>query len=135
MVDYNSANYNEVVCEAAPTRPDFTMQFLGWECNGRFISASYRVRLSPSGKGGIVFNISQIKEFTIAVENDTNEIIEGYLAVSPNQHRYKMEPGAKTSIESEKLGVFVGKIFLKYTAIELEGPANGIAHIYFQGQY
>lgn len=106
-----------------------------YEIRGKFISTKYFLKLSPEGKGGIVFNISQMQMFTIIVQNNTDAKLIGYLTVSPDKKNYKIDPASKETIEPNTLYPFVSRVFLKYTAIEIEGPAEGELYIYFQGQY
>lgn len=131
----NGVSWKQLICEDIATTYYSELLCLNCEHKDKFISVTCNLRLSDQGRGGIVFNISQLELFTIAVKNYNGVKIQGYLEVSPDRYSYKMEPGSKIEIEPSALGVFVGKIFLKYSAIEIEGPANGIVSIFFQGQY
>lgn len=133
MECYNT--WNEILCETTTTDCKCQAKLIDYEMKGKFISATYWLKLSSEGKGGLTFNISQIQMFTIAVENNEKNSVQGYLAISPNKQKYKIEPQSKCTVKSGDLQVFVGKIFLKYTSIKIEGMAEGIVYIYFQGQY
>lgn len=107
------------------------------ECCERdgFVSITYRLQLSSKGKGAIVFNTSLLEIFTIGVKNNSNEEVIGYLEISPDRHNYWVDKPSLKNIPKEGFEIFVGKIFMKYTCIGIEGPSRGEVYIYFQGQY
>lgn len=107
------------------------------ECNtiNQFVSITHRLQLTSKGKGSIVFNTSLLDIFTIGVKNNSNEDVIGYLEISPNQCDYWVDRPSLKTISKGGFEIFVGKIFMQYTCIEIEGPSHGEVYIYFQGQY
>lgn len=112
-----------------------SIQLIDCDRRDEFVSITYKMRLSKEGKGAIVFNTSLLQIFSIGVENINKEDVSGYLEVSPNKYSYWTDKGSFKQIPKEELEVFIGKIFMKYTSIAIEGPSFGEVYIYFQGQY
>lgn len=125
---------SEIVCEEACSNNGCNTVLIDWENKNKFVSLTYKIRLSDEGLGNIVFNTSLLTLFTIGIQNSTTGSIIGYLEVSPDKCHYKIDPGNIVVIEEGELELLVGRIFLKYTAIKVEGNPNEIVYVYFQGQ-
>lgn len=112
------------------------VQLLHCEEKANFISLIYRLQLSSKGRGQVIFNTSLLNIFTIAVENNSTKALQGHIELSPDHSHYKVDniSGSQT-IKEGTLELFVSTIFMKYTAIVLEGAPGSKAYVYFQGQY
>lgn len=101
---------------------------------GVFRSQCNEVELSRNGEITIVYNTSAFAIFTIFVINNNSTDITGYLQVSPDGIHFETDPTSTRTIEPDQLGIFVGKIFARFTSIVLNGPPYGHVQIYIQGQ-
>lgn len=103
------------------------------DCNDKFVSLEYKVKLNREGKGQVVFDTSRYSLFTIAIENISPEVMEVQVEVSPNQCAYKKDSVPFLVPGNGALETYIVRYFLKYTIVNITGCPQGIAYVYLQG--
>lgn len=102
--------------------------------NPVFRSQCNDIELSRDGTATVVYNTSFLSVFTIFVINNNTTNITGFLQVSPDGVHFKSENNTVVTIEPDEMGIFVGRIFARFTGIVLSGPPYGHVQMYIQGQ-
>ncbi|HEX3022948.1 MAG TPA: DUF6385 domain-containing protein [Lachnospiraceae bacterium] len=102
---------------------------------GQFYSTSYCIKLSSHGKAMITFDSSQFTLFTISVLNRSQSKINAHLELSPDGYHFNKDLYNSTqTIEPGEVRLFPGVIFIRYTAIVLQGNPCAEAAVYVQSQ-
>ncbi|SFR59235.1 DUF6385 domain-containing protein [Anaeromicropila populeti] len=107
-----------------------------FEKKGKFGSYRYRIMLTQEGKAKILFDCSNCSLFTISVMNISCKQMEAHLELSPDGFYFNTDNNfSKRKIKKGKMELFPGIIFMRYTAIVIEGFPYTEAEIYIQCQY
>lgn len=105
------------------------------EEKGKFTSIAYSIKLSSQGKASILFDSADCLNFTISVVNISNSSMQGHLELSPDGCYFITDRcNSLKMIEPCKLEIFLGVIFIRYTAIVLVGKPCSEAMVYIQSQ-